>query len=132
MDGPWDESEPVRIPIGDVLDLHSIPPKDVGAVVEEYLLEARVSGATDYSRTRNRGATGAGAGDFGAYSGGGGVWGCSGGGGRLGGYCRDVGFVVVHRPEAYATSYAIKQLGRGLLWRRLGMLRRKRDRGLLS
>jgi dsDNA-specific endonuclease/ATPase MutS2 len=33
--------EPVRIPITDVFDLHSVPPSDVAAVVEEYLLEAR-------------------------------------------------------------------------------------------
>jgi dsDNA-specific endonuclease/ATPase MutS2 len=31
--------EPVRIPITDVLDLHSVPPKDVEGVVEEYLME---------------------------------------------------------------------------------------------
>jgi dsDNA-specific endonuclease/ATPase MutS2 len=36
--------EPVRIPITDVFDLHSIPPRDVGAVVEEYLVEARRMG----------------------------------------------------------------------------------------
>jgi dsDNA-specific endonuclease/ATPase MutS2 len=35
------EEEPVRIPVGDVLDLHSVPPRDVGPVVEEYLVEAR-------------------------------------------------------------------------------------------
>ena len=33
--------EPVRIPITDVFDLHSVPPRDVEAVVEEYLEEAR-------------------------------------------------------------------------------------------
>ena len=33
--------EPIRIPITDVFDLHSIPPRDVKAVVEEYLIEAR-------------------------------------------------------------------------------------------
>lgn len=32
--------EPVRIPITDVFDLHSVRPKDVPAVVEEYLQEA--------------------------------------------------------------------------------------------
>jgi dsDNA-specific endonuclease/ATPase MutS2 len=36
--------EPVRLPIEDVLDLHSVPPRDVGPVVEEYLVEARRSG----------------------------------------------------------------------------------------
>jgi DNA-nicking Smr family endonuclease len=30
-----------RIPVTDVLDLHSVPPRDVRGVVEEYLLEAR-------------------------------------------------------------------------------------------
>ncbi len=37
-DSPSDE--PVRIPITDVFDLHSVPPRDVPAVVEEYLAEA--------------------------------------------------------------------------------------------
>ncbi len=36
--------EPVRIPITDVFDLHSVPPRDVKAVVEEYLIEARRHG----------------------------------------------------------------------------------------
>jgi dsDNA-specific endonuclease/ATPase MutS2 len=35
------DEEPVRIPVTDVFDLHSIPPRDVEAVVEEYLIEAR-------------------------------------------------------------------------------------------
>lgn len=34
------DPEPVRIPITDVFDLHSVPPRDVQAVVEEYLNEA--------------------------------------------------------------------------------------------
>ena len=34
------EPEPVRIPIADVFDLHSFPPRDITAAVEEYLLEA--------------------------------------------------------------------------------------------
>jgi len=33
--------EPVRIPITDVFDLHTVPPRDVEPVVEEYLEEAR-------------------------------------------------------------------------------------------
>ena len=33
-------SDPLRIPITDVFDLHSIPPRDVKEVVEEYLAEA--------------------------------------------------------------------------------------------
>ena len=35
------EEEPVRIPITDVFDLHSVPPRDARAVVDEYLEEAR-------------------------------------------------------------------------------------------
>src|SRR5882724_11426904 len=34
-------SEPVEIEITDVFDLHTIPPREVKAVVEEYLSEAR-------------------------------------------------------------------------------------------
>jgi hypothetical protein len=36
--------EPVRLEIGDVFDLHTIPPREVRAVVEEYLREARRAG----------------------------------------------------------------------------------------
>jgi dsDNA-specific endonuclease/ATPase MutS2 len=39
---PFDE--PVRLEIRDVIDLHTIPPKQVKAVVEEYLNEARARG----------------------------------------------------------------------------------------
>jgi len=35
-----DDEEPLRIPITDVFDLHTVPPRDVRAVVEEYLIEA--------------------------------------------------------------------------------------------
>ena len=35
------EDEPIRIPVTDVFDLHSVPPRDVKPVVEEYLREAR-------------------------------------------------------------------------------------------
>ena len=35
-----DFNEPIRIPITDVLDLHSVPPRDMQEVVEEYLIEA--------------------------------------------------------------------------------------------
>ncbi len=37
---PEPEPEPIRIPITDVFDLHSVPPRDVKEVVEEYLREA--------------------------------------------------------------------------------------------
>jgi len=36
--------EPVRIEIGDVFDLHTIAPKEVKRVVEEYLAEAHRAG----------------------------------------------------------------------------------------
>jgi dsDNA-specific endonuclease/ATPase MutS2 len=35
-----EDGEPVRIPITDVFDLHSVPPRDVEGVVEAYLEEA--------------------------------------------------------------------------------------------
>ncbi len=38
------DPEPIRIPITDVFDLHSVPPRDVQAVVEEYLSEAHKLG----------------------------------------------------------------------------------------
>jgi hypothetical protein len=36
--------EPVVLPVGDVLDLHSFLPKDIPSVVEEFLEECRRSG----------------------------------------------------------------------------------------
>jgi dsDNA-specific endonuclease/ATPase MutS2 len=36
--------EPVRLEIGDVFDLHTIRPREVSAVVEEYLREAHARG----------------------------------------------------------------------------------------
>ncbi len=38
------EPDPIRIPITDVFDLHTVPPRDVREVVEEYLLEAHKLG----------------------------------------------------------------------------------------
>jgi len=38
------EEEPVRIPITDVFDLHTVPPRDVKPVIEAYLEEARKLG----------------------------------------------------------------------------------------
>jgi dsDNA-specific endonuclease/ATPase MutS2 len=35
-----EDSEPISFPITDVLDLHTFAPRDVKAVVEEYLAEA--------------------------------------------------------------------------------------------
>jgi dsDNA-specific endonuclease/ATPase MutS2 len=40
------EPEPIRIPITDVFDLHTVPPRDVEEVVEEYLAEAHRLGFT--------------------------------------------------------------------------------------
>jgi dsDNA-specific endonuclease/ATPase MutS2 len=39
MDYEHDENPPIRIPIEDVLDLHTVSPRDVKPVVEEYLSE---------------------------------------------------------------------------------------------
>ncbi len=44
MDSSEPFSEPVRLPIEDVFDLHSVPPRDVESIVEEYLTEARAAG----------------------------------------------------------------------------------------
>ncbi len=47
QEGDSDESganlndDAVVIPISDVFDLHTVPPRDVKAIVEEYLAEAR-------------------------------------------------------------------------------------------
>jgi dsDNA-specific endonuclease/ATPase MutS2 len=38
------DEEPFRIPITDVFDLHTVSPRDVEGVVEEYLREARAMG----------------------------------------------------------------------------------------
>ena len=34
------QPDPIRLPVTDVFDLHSVPPRDVQGVVEEYLNEA--------------------------------------------------------------------------------------------
>jgi len=39
-----DGDDPIPIPITDVFDLHSVPPRDVAPVVEEYLALARARG----------------------------------------------------------------------------------------
>jgi dsDNA-specific endonuclease/ATPase MutS2 len=38
------ENEPIRIPITDTFDLHTVPPRDVKAVIEEYLEQAHLLG----------------------------------------------------------------------------------------
>jgi DNA-nicking Smr family endonuclease len=49
------EDEPVRIPITDVFDLHSVPDADVRAIVEEYLIEARKCGLRNLRVIHGRG-----------------------------------------------------------------------------
>ncbi len=49
------EEEPVRIPITDVFDLHTVPPRDVKAIVEEYLSEAHRLGFTAVRIIHGRG-----------------------------------------------------------------------------
>lgn len=41
---PFDENEPVQIEITDSIDLHAFDPRDVKAVVAEYLNEAHKKG----------------------------------------------------------------------------------------
>jgi dsDNA-specific endonuclease/ATPase MutS2 len=48
--------EPVVLPIGDVLDLHSFKPQDIPSVVEEYLEECRRSGILQVRLIHGKGA----------------------------------------------------------------------------
>ena len=57
-DNYWEDAadaDPVRIPITDVFDLHSVPPRDVKEVVCEYLVEARRLGFTALRIVHGRG-----------------------------------------------------------------------------
>jgi len=47
--------DPIRIPITDVLDLHTVHPRDVRAVVEEYLDEAERMNLTGLRIIHGRG-----------------------------------------------------------------------------
>lgn len=49
------DDEPVRIPITDVFDLHSVQPKEVEAVVAAYLEEARSMGLKNLRIIHGRG-----------------------------------------------------------------------------
>ena len=49
------ESEPVRIPIEDALDLHAFAPRDVAGVVGEYLVEAHARGFDEVRLIHGRG-----------------------------------------------------------------------------
>lgn len=48
--------EPITIEISDVIDLHTIAPRDVKPVVEEYLLEARRKGFRSVRIIHGKGA----------------------------------------------------------------------------
>jgi dsDNA-specific endonuclease/ATPase MutS2 len=49
------DDEPIRIPVTDILDLHSVPPRDVKAVTEEYLEEAHRLGLSALRIIHGRG-----------------------------------------------------------------------------
>ena len=49
------DGEPVRIPIEDVFDLHTVPRRDVKAIVEAYLEEAHKRGMTAIRIVHGRG-----------------------------------------------------------------------------
>ena len=50
-----DTNEPIRVPITDVFDLHSVPDRDVEAVVESYLEESKRLGLTALRLIHGRG-----------------------------------------------------------------------------
>lgn len=50
-----DEPEPVDLPIEDSLDLHAFAPRDVRAVVDEYLKEAAARGFPEVRLIHGRG-----------------------------------------------------------------------------
>jgi DNA-nicking Smr family endonuclease len=47
--------EPVEVPIGSELDLHSFAPRDIRSVVDEYLVEAAAKGLTEVRLVHGRG-----------------------------------------------------------------------------
>ena len=47
--------DPVEVPIGPELDLHSFAPRDIPSVVEEYLVEAAAKGLTEVRLVHGRG-----------------------------------------------------------------------------
>ena len=47
--------EPVQVPIGPELDLHSFAPRDIPSVVEEYLVAAAAQGLTEVRLVHGRG-----------------------------------------------------------------------------
>jgi dsDNA-specific endonuclease/ATPase MutS2 len=47
--------DPVEVPIGSELDLHSFAPRDIPSVVEEYVNEAAAKGLTEVRLVHGRG-----------------------------------------------------------------------------
>ena len=47
--------EPIEVPIGPELDLHSFAPRDIPSVVDEYLMEAAAQGLTEVRLVHGRG-----------------------------------------------------------------------------
>jgi dsDNA-specific endonuclease/ATPase MutS2 len=52
---PQPETEPAAVPVGDSLDLHGLPPEEVGAVVDAYVEEARRLGFRQVKIIHGRG-----------------------------------------------------------------------------
>jgi DNA-nicking Smr family endonuclease len=50
-----DEDAPVRVPIGDTLDLHPFQARDIRSVVEEYLRAAHAAGFREVRIVHGRG-----------------------------------------------------------------------------
>ena len=49
------DDDAVRVPIEDAIDLHSFAPRDIAAVVEDYLEAARQAGFTEVRLIHGRG-----------------------------------------------------------------------------
>ncbi len=49
------ELDPVRVPVGEVLDLHPFAPADVVSVVDEYVREAHAAGFREVRLIHGRG-----------------------------------------------------------------------------
>ncbi|NJD68766.1 MAG: DNA mismatch repair protein MutS [Candidatus Methylomirabilota bacterium] len=47
--------QPVRLPIEDVLDLHTFAPKEIASVVEEYLAQCRQMGISEVRLIHGKG-----------------------------------------------------------------------------
>lgn len=55
MHDPSDDPDPVVVPIGPELDLHSFLPREIASVVEEYVREATAAGLTRVRLVHGRG-----------------------------------------------------------------------------